>query len=205
MPFVHIEDQYQQKWKIQEDDPLWEEAKAAVESADDGKVVWPIQKLSENRGWGWWTVFKSLDEFVEYLKRFVPDPSEERLVAIDKEYNPIELQDLLQKFGSCLSILYREEGILEAHCVALKESYKAGISVAIAQSESKATTHIGKESEILAENNTFRNTRKLQIVAESQLELIKGWRHSYEWAWDTISRIISLRLGEASIATGRHA
>lgn len=155
-------------------------------------------------GWGWWSVFQQLDQYEVELAALVPNPSNTNLIELNREYTPTELQDLLQKYGSYLSTIHYIEGKLEAQCHAIKESFKTGVSVAMAESELSATSVTGKEAEVVAGSEIFRETRKLQIANESQLLLLKGWRESYETAWNTISRIITLRMGEAGLSTGRH-
>lgn len=150
------------------------------------------------------SVFTGLEEFEKELEKEVPNPSRTRLISTTEEYSPTELSDMLQAFGSYVSTLTHMEALLEAQCHALKESYKTGISIAASRLESRTTTQSGREAEVLSGEELFRQTRRLQIDHESRLILIKGWRSSYDNAWATISRIISLRIGEASLQTGRH-
>lgn len=212
MNSVIIHDEYRQPWRIQEDDQLYEEAKAALEATradenapndSDQKVVWPLKKIVEGRGFGWWTVFQQLDEFERELGEAVPNPGTGRLIDIDREYNPTELQDILQRFGSYLATLNVAVAKIEAQTHALKESYKTGMQVAVASRDPKATLS-ARESEVLSAQELFRETRRLQISNEAILLLAKGWLASYEAAFQTVSRLITLRLGEASLATGRH-
>lgn len=204
LSYVIIFDNYQQPWKVEQDNPLYAEAKAATDAAGTEPVVWPIAKLVEGRGWGWWVVFKNLDQFELDLEQLVPNPGKQRLVDITREYTPTELSDILQAFGSYLATIHHMEGMIEAQCHALKEGLRTGLAVAATELESRTTTQSGREAEILASNDLFRHTRKMQIDHEATLLLLKGWRESYETAWSTISRIISLRIGEVSLSTGRH-
>lgn len=202
MEFVTVLDEYEQRWKIYEDEPLYKEAKEANKSG--AEVIWPLLKIAQNRGWGWWTVFKDLEEFERDLEAQLPNPSKSRLIDTEREYSPKELNDAMQIFGGYLSILYHLEGKCEAQCHALKEGFKNGMIVAMARSPSASSTLTAKEGEILSENQLFSDTKKLQIKHESTLMLIQGWRKSYEQAFATISRIVTLRGSEAQFQTTRY-
>jgi len=156
----------------------------------------------EREGWGWWTVFNKIDEFEKELSRLVPNP--DHILNTNKEYTPNELRDLLQRFGSYLSTLHNLEGKMEAQSHAVKEGYKAGMSVAVAKSESKATSVSGKENEVLANNEIFKDAKRMQIDYECQLLLLKGWRQAYEQGWATVSRLITITIGEANLQTSRY-
>lgn len=163
-----------------------------------------MDPVIENQDWGWWTVFKRLDEFELDLEKLVPNPGKQRLIDLDHEYTPAELRELLQRFGSYLASLHNLEGKIEGQCHALREGFKNGIAIAVANSESKTSTITGKEAEVLASNELFKQTKRMQIDHEATLLVIKGWRQAYEQAWATVSRIISLNLGEVQLQTGRH-
>lgn len=148
---------------------------------------------------------QKVDKFEEDLGKLVPNPRYQRLIQIEREYTPTELSDLLQQFGSYLATLHATEGKIESECHLLKEGYKTGMSVAVAKTETSATTLAGKEAEVLVGNEGFREIRKMQIENEAILVTIKGWRLAYEAAYASISRIISLAIGEVTLQTGRHA
>lgn len=204
MNSVIVYDEYSQPWKVLEDDILYSEALAAQEKSKNQRIIWPLKKITEYRGWGWWTVFKDIDEIEIDLEKLMVHPGKERLIEIGKEYNPTELRDMLQTFGSNVSTLHVIEGKISGHCHGLREGFKTGMAIAIARLDSKAATITAKENEILDKQELFRDTKKLQIKNEACLELVQGWRKAYENAWSTVSRIISLEIGEASLQTGRH-
>lgn len=201
---VIIFDEYSTPWRITEEDLQWEEAKAAVEEANGARVVWPIAKLVQGRGWGWWSVYKRLSDFEDELSALVPNPAKQRLIDVKDSYTTTQLRDMLQHFGSYLSTLHNMEGLVEARCHALKEGLKTGLQVAVSQSESKASSVTAREGEIMSTSEVFKMTRKMQIEEEACLLLVTGWRKSYEAGWNTISRLITQEMGEASLATTRH-
>lgn len=200
---VFIYDEYATRWRITNDEPLWAEASKAT-SKTKAKVVWPIAKLVEGRGWGWWSVYKRLDSFEKELENLVPHPGKQRLIDVNKTYTTVELRNMLQAFGSYLSTLHHMEGMIEGQCHALKEGFKTGLQVAVSEHESKNSTVSGKEGEVISKNDLLKQTRRMQIDQEACLAVVKGWRESYEQAWATVSRLITLELGEAELATGRH-
>lgn len=198
---IVVYDQYQQAWRVTPDDPLYSEAKAA--SVNGEKVFFPLGKIVQGRGWGWWSVFKHLDDLEEDLAKQIPNPGKVRLIELDREYLPSELRDLLQRFGSYLANLNHIEAMVEAQNHALKEGLKTAMSVAMAKSESTAKTVSGVEADVMASNELLRDTRKMQIDHEATLILIRGWRTAYEQAHQTVSRLITLAIGEVQLQTNR--
>jgi hypothetical protein len=77
--------------------------------------------------------------------------------------------------------------------------------MSVATTKVEASSVSGKEALVLADNETFREIRKMQIENEAILLCLKGWREAYEAAYTSISRIVSLEIGEVSLQTGRHA
>lgn len=201
---VYIEDQYGQNWRIEDNDPLWQEAKTAVDTAPDGKVMWSLEKLSKNKGYGWWTTFKKLDEIEADLEKIMPNPGKGLLIDINHEYTPLELRDLLQRFGAFLSTLNHTEGLIEAQCHTLKEGFKTGLSVAMSTRESKETSISGREAEVLASSDLLKTNRRMQIDNEATLLLIQGWRKAYEAAYQTASRLVTLFIGESQMTSDRY-
>lgn len=200
---IVIYDQFDQAWRIFEEEELFEEAKLAVAQANGQKVYWPLAKLVEKRGYGWWTTFKRLDEFEADLAKVVPNPGSGRLLDLYKEYTPDEMRSMLQCYGSYISTLHHTEAMIEAQYIALKQGLKTGMNVMVSQYQGSQTTIAGKEGEIISDNELMRNTRRMEIDHEAFLTLIKGWREAYQQAWSTISRIISLKIGESSLQSDR--
>lgn len=160
----------------------------------------------EQQGWGWWTVYEKLDDYERTtLRAICPSPGATPLLDIGREYTATELADLLQHFGSYLASIHYQEAMLGSKVHALKESYRTGMQVAMARQDTKSKSVGAAEGEILASNDQFSNLRKMQIEAEAALILVKGWIESYEAAYNTISRLITLHGVDVSLATGRHA
>lgn len=144
--------------------------------------------------------FNKLEDLIKELEKICPDPAKGRIIDIEKEYTPQELRDLLQKFGSYLSSLHTIEAKIEAQCHAIKEGLKTGISLSVSQMENKATIK-DREANLLASNESLRELKRMQIYYESYLTLVQGWRQAYHSAYSTISRLITLMLGEIQIET----
>lgn len=154
--------------------------------------------LMPEEDYGWWKTFEKMDATKDDLKNMgIPNPAGTRLIDWDKQYSPPELRDMLQRFGSYLSILYGLEGEIEGQCHALKEGYKTGVQVAMVRSESAAKTIKDREGEVISGNELFLSTKRMEIDNESILKLVQGYRKAYESAYNTISRLITLMLGEA--------
>lgn len=206
MEYVIIWDEFGGSHRIEQDSLLYKEAlESERQSNGQTKLIWPLSKITTGLGWGWWSVYKKLDEFEKDLAQMVPNPGEYRLLKLEGEYTPVELSDMLQHFGSYLANLHYMEAMIEAQCHGLKEGFKTGLQVAMASSESEAKTVAAREGEVLANNELLKENRRNQINQEACLILIKGWREAYEIAWQTVSRIITLRQSELVLQTGRYA
>lgn len=209
MELILVYDEYDQRWQIFEDDLLYEKVKSdwdleVAKGNENPKLVYPIKYLTEHRGWGWWTVWAALDQIELSLEQHMPNPSKIALIE-EREYTPTELQDLLQKLGGHLATLHTLLGKNYATAHSLKEGFKGAIRVGMVDMETKETTIAGKEAELMAHSELLRQTKRIEIQSEASISLLKGWVDAYETAWQTISRIITLRMGEASLSTGRHA
>lgn len=198
MESVIIYDEFNQPWRIYEDDRQWPEAKKNVEENEGRDVFWPMVKLMEGRGYGWWTAFKRIADLEKELEQMgIPDPGKYRLIQVDHQYTPDELRKLLQSFGGYLANLYAIEAKLLAQKLALEKGMKTGLQVAMVRIENKKSTVKDREGEVLSENELLLNTRRLEIDTGSAYELASGWRKSYESAYNAASRMISLMIGEA--------
>lgn len=202
--FLTIWDEYGTPWNIDNGDSIFAEAENAIKANNGEKVIWPISKLVQGRGWGWWSVYKRIADFEQELTKLMPNPGNYRLIDLDKTYTTAELRDMLQRFGSYLSTLHHMEGLVESRCHALKEGLKTGLQVAMSQHEAKASSVAEKEGQVMFGSETLKQARRMQIDEEACLAIVKGWRQSYDQAWNTVSRLITLEIGEASLATGRH-
>lgn len=197
MDSVIIYDEYEQPWRIWEDDRQWLEAKQNTDESE-GRVHWPMIKLMEGRGYGWWTAFKRIaDQEKELEQMGIPDPGKYRLIQADHQYSPEELRKLLQTFGGYLANLYAVENKLLAQKSALEKALKTGLQVATQQIEEKKTTVKDKEAAVLSSNELLLNTRRLEIDTGSAYDLVSGWRKAYESAYNAASRLITLMIGEA--------
>lgn len=139
---------------------------------------------------------EKLDEFQASLEKLVPNPSSYRLLDLDREYTPVELRDILQRYSSYLATLYSLRGRIRAESIIVDRGFKTGMAVARSQNPAKTTTIADKEADILANNEGFRELKKMQIFNETYEALIDGWIEAYGQAYSGVSRIISLFLGE---------
>lgn len=196
---IRVYDQYETPWDVTPEDSLWQEAQEAAKTS--AKIIWPLHKILANRGFGWWTVFRTTNELLKQMPPELKDPSREFLVPQGYEIQPAELESLLQWLGGCSSYLQGLAGGVRAELVALRETYRGAISVGT--SAFSEGTEKSKEARILAGSETVRETKRRQIQAESTLTLLEGWSEAYTTAWSTVSRLITLHTSEVSLTTGR--
>lgn len=201
-PKIHIRDEYGQSWLLDEYDVVYEEARLAKEMANGNEVVWHLQKILQNRGWGWWTVWANMEQVVEQLTQQIPDPNKVLLMEPGRDYALSELREKLQQFGGYLGFLNSLAGRIRGEENALNKGYKGAILVGT--SEMKAGTETAKEAHLLESSELLRQTKRLQINSESVLLMVEGWIKSYEKLWETTSRLITVQQIEAGITTNRH-
>ena len=146
-----------------------------------------------------------LEQFAAQLEELVPNPVKRRLINTEHEYTALELKDLLQMLGSHLATLTAVAGKLEAECHLLKETFKKDMSMALARNATSATQVAIKEGEILVINKELQQIKYMQIESEAFFLLVKSWRNAYDDAYTSISRIVTLEIGEISLQTSRNA
>lgn len=146
---------------------------------------------------------KHVDDFEAGLEKLVVNPRKERILPIDREYTPVELRDMLQRFGSSLAILSSMEGKIESECHLLKEGLKTSTAITVVKEKPKTGSVSGDEAFVLEGSEALRHIRKLQIYNESVLLALKGWRRAYDDAYVSVSRMISIQIGELTLQTGR--
>lgn len=198
--YLYVYDEYDQRWRMEYGDPLYLEAQAAIKETDGSRVHWPLSKITEGRGFGWWTVFKSLDELEAKLTKVMLNPDQQPLLD-DRDKSPSELSELIQRYGGYISYLQGIAGRLRAEALALRESYKTGMAVSTAAI--KTGSEKAKEAQVLESNELFRQTKRLEIQTEAALEMVEGWIKAYDIAWQSVSRTVTLHMGDVSLQTGR--
>lgn len=147
---------------------------------------------------------QKLDNFKDQLEKLVPNPGANRLLDLNREYTPDELRSLLQQFGSYISSLAAVVGQIEAEHLIVSEGLKTGMEIAMEQMELKGTTITQRKAELMANDSRFADLRKLEIMNEAMLALVRGWLKSYESAYASVSRIITLFIGETTVQSGRY-
>lgn len=149
--------------------------------------------------------YQQIEEFETKLKLICPSPNEVRLLELGKEYTNPELRALLQTFGSYLASLRALQGKISAEGNMLKKALKTGMAMATLAQHPEGSTVAEKEAKLLNDNVQLMHVRKMQIKSEMYLDIIKGWVDAYDDAYTAVSRIVSLQLGDESLATARHS
>jgi Arc/MetJ family transcription regulator len=148
--------------------------------------------------------FPVLSQWEAYLESRVPSPIKNRLIQVDNEFTLSELKDMLQILGSHIATLVAIAGKQQAECHLLKETFKKSMSRALANHRSEATQVTIKEAEVLEASEVLQLIKDDQLESEACFMFTKSWVDAYEDAYTSISRIVSVELGEASLQTGRH-
>lgn len=135
---------------------------------------------------------KELDEFKKSIEHVVPNPINYRVIDPKKDYSTDEIKKLLQEFGSYLSYLHAFIGRLSGEYTIVNKGLKNGLAVAILDPElANLKTLAEREAHILANSPDFAHYKKMEIVAEAEIEMLKGWAKGFETAYAAVSRMLS--------------
>ena len=188
---IQIHDEIGQRWVVDKNDELWPEV---LTLTDNGKrdAILPLSLIVSKRGWGWWSCFKTQDEWYKTIGVPVPDSH-----VLDKAANasPAQLASMLQEFGSYLAFLEAQLGAIAGRRSALDAVYKAAVMVQTANIGGK-TSEKAKEAQVLSENETLRQTKRLAIETDMLYETANGMCEAYQRAYDAVSRIVTVQTAE---------
>lgn len=148
---------------------------------------------------------KYMNDFEKTLLEICPNPGNVRLLELDKEYTNSELRHLLQTFGSYLATLSYNQKKIEAECNLLKKALKTGTAQAMLAQRPEGSTVTEKEAFLLKTNQSLMYARKMEIINEMYLDLIKGWVDAYDNAYTAVSRIVSVEDIEGRATSARTA
>lgn len=191
---IDIHDEIGQLWYVYPDDELWQEVLTLTNNGQLDAVL-PLATIVSKRGWGWWSCFKTQDDWLKELGIPVPD---HHVLDEAAQASATQLTPLLQRYGGYVAFLETQVGLLEGRMGALEQAYKAAIAVHSADIGEKMSEK-AKESQILAHNATLKQTRRLQIETEMLYKTAKGMCEGYQRAYEAVSRIVSVRLGEMEL------
>lgn len=197
--YIDIFDDYGGKWRVTPDDGLLWPIVLSEHQLGIEPIVVPARVLREKRGWGWWTVAeRQLTWLAELGIPMIDDPN----LLVPQEASG--LAEALQRYGGYASYLSAMIGRLEGLTKALEDSYDVAVGIAATKLEGATRlTEKSKEAQVLAMNETLRETKRREIETAALLATAKGLKAGYERAWDTVSRLITLYSSETGLATGR--
>lgn len=197
---IEVLDDYGQKWEVTPQDKLWGKVLQEHQAGNEIVVI-PLREIAQNKGFGWWTVLESIKKWMAEMN-MPPHPDMSKIPPPDA-MSPVDLNKLLVEYGAHLSRLEGAVGLLQGKYIALKEGLATGMAVATAKIDEPKVTEKSKEAKVMAGSETLRQTRRMQIETEAVLAAAKGMRDAYQRAWETVSRLISLWVNEATISGGR--
>lgn len=182
---ITIHDELGQSWVVDKEDSLWAEVLTLTNNGKHDAVL-PMSVIYSHRGWGWWSVFKTQDKWMQNIG--IPYPDHNVLSDVSN------LPALLQKFGGYVAFLEAQIGAIAGRTEALRAAYNAAVAVATASLD--GGTEKSKEAKVLESSETLRQTKRLYIESEMLYETAKGLCASYQRAWETASRLMTARLAE---------
>lgn len=198
---LRVYDSDDNPYDIDERNVLWERALERKAAGDD-----PIQftkaELSAAREWGWWSCFKMQEDWLK--NSAIPMPDHKLLFGL-ADANDQTLREMLMKFGGYISWLEAQIGMMEGRRSALKQGYDTAIMVATSRRRGIKATEKSKEADALSESETLRQTKRMQIEQDTLIATAKGMLEGYQRAWETVSRVVTIRMTEHELSTGRHA
>jgi len=112
-----------------------------------------------------------------------------------------QLSEMLVFYGSWKAFLESELSILEAEKTILNDSFQEGLFNGFNKLHQEYTSRMEKmpikdamRGEILSSNPVLSKIKKDLIAVEAKAIQLKGARESYKTLYDTVSRVVALRL-----------
>ena len=192
---ITIHDEIGQRWEVDGQDDLWEEVLELTKNGTQDATL-PLSLILSKRGWGWWSCFKTQDDWMAGLG--IPPPDHTALDDVDEN----NLGQMLLKFGGYIAFLETQVGLLAGRRNALGEAYKAAIAVHTAGIEDKLSEK-AKEAQVLSESETLRQTKRLFIETDMLYESARGLCNSYTKCWETVSRLVTIQTSERELQPRR--
>lgn len=158
-------------------------------------------------GWGWWTAMDEQKKWLRFLAQHVPFPDGKPLPPIE-DMAPLDLQKKLQEFGGSLMWLNAMYGVIEGKQRVLLETYEVMLAAAKGKfSDPKLfSSESSKVSAALSDPDVgpdLRATKRRLIEIEAVYSAHKRMIDAYEHGWNTVSRQMSMTIGEMGLATHR--
>lgn len=191
---IIIKDELGGEWNVEPQDELWDVVFALTEGGKKQAIL-PLSQVVSTQGWGWWSCFMTQDEWLKAIEIPVPDHK-----LLD-ELAGKEAQDLttfLERFGGYVAFLEVQVGILAGKRNALKNAYDGAVMRHTGMIDEKMSEK-AKEAQVLAENETIRQTKRLYIETDMLYETAKGMCEGYVKAYEAVSRVVSVRLAEMEL------
>lgn len=195
---IMIHDELGQEWHVDAEDELWEDVRKLTNDGATDAIL-PLSTIFAKRGWGWWSCFKTQDEWLRGIG--VPLPDHNTLAEVSGK-SAADLTVLLQRFGGYIAFLEAQVGLLAGRRNALESAYKAAVMVHAAELEGKASEK-SKEAQVLAESETLKQTKRLYIETDMLYETARGMCEGYVKAYEAVSRVVSVRLAEMELSPRR--
>jgi hypothetical protein len=183
-----------------------EQAKAEEQNAaeDEKNRAEP----NPDEGWGWWTAMDEQKKWLRFLAQHVPFPAGPEVLPRIDDMAPLDLQRKLQEFGGYLVWLNAMYGVIEGKQKALLETYDVMLTAAkgkftdpkLYSTESAKAAAALNDGEVGA---ALRSTKRRLIEVEAVHAAHKRLIDAYEHGWNTISRQMSMTIGEMGLATHR--
>lgn len=200
---IEVDDEFGQRWVVTPADSAWD--RCVEEYRKNGNVapvLLPLAVVRDHMGWGWWTVFKNQQEFINGLG--IPLPSPDTLPGAG-DLTDETLREMLQRFGGYVVYLEGVMGNLAGRITALRDSLSTAVLVETAQLEDvRGATEKAKEARVMADSELLRRTKRMLIEEEALSAVVRGIRDAYKQAYDTVSRQVTLRSIEAGVTSNRY-
>jgi hypothetical protein len=186
-----VTDELGQRWQVDSQDELWQDVLVLTKNGKEDAVL-PLSLIISKRGWGWWSCFKTQDEWLGSIGIPIPDHQ-----VLNDTSN---LYELLQRFGGYIAFLETQIGLLAGRRNALKSAYEAAVAV---RTSELTGSEKSKEAQVLSESETIRQTKRIYIETDMLYETAKGLCASYQRAWETCSRLATIQSMESNISPRR--
>jgi len=157
--------------------------------------------------WNIKTAMKVVDDYMEDVNvpNFPQPKKQENVTSLEELINSTDeqLQHMLTVYGGYRAYLEAELAYIDSKRGMLESTFEEGLNRMIyvlqSQKDKKATKEFLR-GEALATNPQLKKVRQDLIETEAIYARVKGLRDAYKASWETVSRVVAIRLSNRNDA-----
>lgn len=188
-------------YRVDDDPEIYKIVKSKGTIDERGRLVLTLPLVAALKGWNFEVAIKKIEQEMKEIN--VPDifvdiieKGKITIPNFDKCTN-LQLEEHLSLFGGYRAYLEAQLAYLESKRQVLDSSFEEGMSKSmflLSQGREKKPLKEALHGEAIASNSLLRKTKQDLIELNGLHARVLGMRDAYKSLWDTVSRIMSLRI-----------